>query len=232
MLSVWAFLVILYLYKFDRLMYSLTVFPILIVMFNFRLLENYLMYWPIITLATFPYMFREKADATGARQSLHMSSGVRDKFRKHVLRNADLRKIYHLAIVVLLVVVVCTPIYALIQNEHVYDQKILIESATISGINGNGFTNSMMINVSYGKDVSNTSFNFRILEDGFLNNPNGLFWNSTMQVNNVTGGFTVYHLYTNDSANYLALNNSYIIIAYNRYVETWYHLTIGHSLLI
>ena len=232
MLSVWALLVILYLYKFDKLKYSLTVFPIIIVMFNFRLLENYIMYWPIITLATFPYIFKEKTEVKELKQSVPLLDGFKIQFKKHILRNADLKKVYRISIILLLLIVVSMPIYAFIQNDRVYDEKIVIESATLSDINKYGFANSMMINVSYGKDVTNTSFNFRILEDGFLNNPNGLFWNDSMQVNNITCGFTVYHLYTNDSANYLIANNSYIIIAYNQYVETWYHITVGHSLLI
>lgn len=232
MLSVWAFLVILYLYKFDSLKYALTVFPIAIVMFNFRLLENYIMYWPIITLATFPYIFKEKTEVKNLKQSVPIFTGFRKRFRKHILRNADLKKVYRISMVILLLIVISMPIYAFIQNDRVYDEKIVIKSATLSGINEYGFANSMMINVSYGKDVTNTSFNFRILEDGFLNNPNGLFWNESMQENNITCGFTVYHLYTNDSANFLIANNSYIIIAYNQYVETWYHITVGHSLLI
>ncbi len=232
MLSVWAFLIILYLYKFEKLKYSFTVFPIIIVMFNFRLLENYLMYWPVITLVTIPYIFRKGNQATEIRKTHPTLISVKNKFKRNILRNHDLTKFYRLFLLIIIVIIVVTPIYAFMENERLYKNQIVIRSATLSGINPSGFADSMMINVSYGPEVTNTSFNFRILEDGFLNNPNGFFWESTAVANNSAGGFTVYHLYTNDSSYYLEQNNSYIIIAYNQYVETWYHILVGKSILL
>jgi uncharacterized membrane protein len=221
MISVWLFFVLIYAYKFDTLKYSLTAL-------NFRLLENYLMYWPILTLSTLPYIIRK---GNTIEQRKDFSFQFIQKFYQAIHLNSNkIKKIYRIMVPVLMVLIILLPTFVFLENDSSYKQKIKIESVTPEGMNSTGSVNCLYVNVTYSSEIKNLSLRFRILEDGFLNNPNGFFWNST-EFKPASGKlYTSFHIHTNDTSYFLEEHNSYVIIAYNSNLETWYHIDIGKNI--
>jgi uncharacterized membrane protein len=228
MISVWLFFVLIYAYKFDTLKYSLTALPIIVLIFNFRLLENYLMYWPILTLSTLPYIIRK---GNTIEQRKDFSFQFIQKFYQAIHLNSNkIKKIYRIMVPVLMVLIILLPTFVFLENDSSYKQKIKIESVTPEGMNSTGSVNCLYVNVTYSSEIKNLSLRFRILEDGFLNNPNGFFWNST-EFKPASGKlYTSFHIHTNDTSYFLEEHNSYVIIAYNSNLETWYHIDIGKNI--
>ncbi len=231
MVCVWLFFIIIYLEKFETLKYSLTVLPIIVVIFNYRLLENYIMYWPIITMTTIPYIISKNKENYSPSDNVVLKSKVSNFLNKVKLNEKMTRKIYNVALLIIIIFIVSVPVFVLVENDYSHRNEIKIVSATISATIPGGYADSLTLNMTYGAGISNTSMNFRILEDGFLNNPNGFFWKEKQLANNKILDFAVYSLYTNNTSEYLLANNSYIIIAYNQYTETWYHITVGKNLI-
>ncbi len=231
MISVWMMFIVIYMYKYDTLKYSLTALPIIVLIFNFRLLENYLMYWPILTLSTLPYIIR-KGNTSDSNEKLSLSN--LKKLGNHFQINGNkIQKIYKYLIPVLIVLIILIPTVVFVENSSSYQQRIRIESVTPEPMKAaNGEINCLYVNVSYSKQITNLSLRFRILEDGFLNNPNGFFWNATVFKPASGHYYTSYHIYTNDSNYFLEEHNTYVIIAYNSNLETWYHVNIGKALNI
>jgi uncharacterized membrane protein len=224
MISVWFLFILLYYVKFNTLKYSLTVIPVIVLLFNFRLLENYLMYWPLLTLVTMPYIFKPENEENIVVKTHETSENIKTSFTKAILKNQ--KRITHLLIPVLIVIIILAPAVVLFDNLAKDTQYIKIISITPGKSSSFGDINRLEINASSSPANSSVIFHFRILEDGYLTFPNGFFWNSTIvKSGTLTNNYNIY-LYTNNSEYYLRNGYSYIVVMYNQFGETWYHLDL------
>ncbi|MHB1439184.1 MAG: hypothetical protein ACYCSO_01805 [Cuniculiplasma sp.] len=230
MISVWAVFVLIYATKYDSLKYSFTALPVIVLIFNFRLLENYLMYWPLLTLITLPYIIRKGHLEDNRDGQLSLKFSVFTSFgAKH---KELVSQIYKYTLFVIIILIMLIPTIMFIENDSSYKQELKIESVTPGVMSSEGYVNCLKLNISYTGPQSNLSLNFRILEDGFLNNPNGFFWNSISFNGGPEKNYVSIHIFTNNTQYFLQNHNSYVIIAYNQNIETWYHINIGSSLYL
>ena len=62
-------LFVLYLRNYEKMKYSFLAFPVLIFFFYYRLLLNYIMYWPFIMVIAFPDYFDSIVTKVSARRN-------------------------------------------------------------------------------------------------------------------------------------------------------------------
>lgn len=215
MISAWLLSIIYYYYSFDRNKYTMTAFPILIFLFNYRLLENYIIFWPVLSLIFVPPLFKEKYFSVESSQTKKIESG---EFLLSLKRIIQKRK--RILTVLLVAFIVVTPFLVLIHDEMSYKNNLIIKDVEPVSFNSS-YVTSINVSVYYSGSQMNLPLYFRILEGGILYSPNGFVWNTSgdpLISHNQTKTFT---LFTRQPSQFLTLNNNYIIEAYNGYLLSW-----------
>ncbi|MCL4344753.1 MAG: hypothetical protein M1496_00085 [Candidatus Thermoplasmatota archaeon] len=215
MISSWFLSIIYYYFSFERNKYTLTAFPILIFLFNYRLLENYLIYWPVLSLIFIPPLFKEKNVSIKKSAFTGLSSrNIVENLKKLAGRKK------RLLTVLIVAVIAVSPFLVLIHDEMSYDRNLVIENVQPVSYNSS-FVTSINVSVYYCGPHTNMPIYFRILESGILYSPNGFIWNTTgdpLISHDQTKTFT---LFTDQPTQFLSLGNNYIIEAYDGNLLSW-----------
>ena len=157
-------LIILYFFRFDKYKYAMTTFPLIIFFFNYRLLVNYLVMWPLLS-----FFLVWDAIKVDRKQLLKKIPRLKIKgFRKEIAVLA----------LIIIIPVASAPLF------HIHNEPISINGVHIKT---NGTNVDMMeLNITVKGNYSD-KLNFRIYPEMFLGNAslNGYLWNSSsMEVKN------------------------------------------------
>lgn len=215
MISVWLISIIYYYYSFERNKYAMTAFPILIFLFNYRLLENYIIFWPVLSLIFVPPLFKEKDYLSQPKQINWITSGAGLWDWKKAFER---RK--KILITILIAFLVVSPFIVLIHDEMNYKKDLVIEDVKPVSFNSSYIT-SINVSVYYCGPQNNLTLYFRILEGGILYSPNGFIWNTSGDPSISHDQTKVFTLFTNQPDQFLSMNNNYIIEAYDGYLLSW-----------
>ncbi|SMD30956.1 Uncharacterized membrane protein [Picrophilus oshimae DSM 9789] len=189
------FLIYMYIKDFDRLKYAFFAFPVIIFLFYYRDLLNYMMYWPFLMLLAIPEIkeFKNKNDTKAKSTTRKITA----------------------AFLVLIIVIAGLVIY----NYDTYNPDVKIISVSDpQSISLNGIT-SMNVTVFYSGSEPTRMF-FRIIPDNGMINGNGLLWYTNKYLihglNNVT-------IYPENRDSILPENTSFIMDAYYNNELSTYH---------
>ncbi len=216
MISTWLISLIYYYLSFERNKYTLTVFPIIIFLFNYRLLENYIIYWPVISLIFIPPLFKEKNISV---RKINVSEKISEIRRlKLFLKN---RK--NLAITIVVILLLLSPFMVLLNDDVNYHQQLIIEDVKPVSFN-KSFVTAIDVSIYYSGPENNVPLFFRILESGILYSPNGFIWNTTGDPSISHDQVKTFELSTNQPEEYLNMGNSYILEAYDGNLLGWLNI--------
>lgn len=222
MLSFIILLVLLYITKYKNLKFAFPIFPILILIFNYRVLENYFIYWPLIAL---PFL-GEMKEYFSVNNDVPYSS-INDelneidnkltnytkigKFYKRILK----RKKILLSIIISL----CLLFPSLVAYQEITDYKKDLHIINIKEYykETGSVTYIYELNVTllYTGDIKNESVFFRILQSGFLTNPNGYIWNVS-GTNISSGQIKTFILVASSPSYYLNSSMTYKLIIFDQ----------------
>ena len=175
MVYISLFAVIGYWIYFKRVKYCLFVIPVIIFLFNYRLLVQYVMFWPIIALLVFPDIMREKHDEDAVKES--------EKPIKRKYERSTMSRLFR-NILVASVILIIVPTAAFLEvshtNSHFSINSVRIES--VSPLNSS-IVDEMVVNLTYiGYENGSIPVLFRIMPSGPMNNVNNMLWyNSSSQ---------------------------------------------------
>lgn len=198
--TVSTFLLLLAAYAtfFDRLKYSFVSFPILIYLFNYRLLLEYIMFWPVIAMVIPSILLSRstsKYDHKGTRKSLHLKG--RTKIVGFTL--------------VAIILVASTAGYALYNEARTPVFKMTDISYTVSKT---GYVTEISLEIRVGSDFNySTPVLFRIMHEGALNDSNGLLWvpQGRPFINSSYQSIDIFPLQPSQQFN---MTGTYLIVAY------------------
>lgn len=192
-----AFYAVLY----RNMKYTLFLLPVFILIFNYRLFVQYMMFWPIISVIIIPHLNNSEKRGTS---TVSKSSPNGMDYSPH------LRKIIIISVVL---VILAAGIYG--GNSFTHRSSFHINSVRVATVANNSAVTALRVNIT---DI-NPAFDahqvyFRIIPKGKINGPNGYLWQS----GNVT-------LYYNQSQSFMIhprtqydsipVGKEYLIIAYN-----------------
>lgn len=194
---------------YERLKYMLFVFPILILLFNYRVSIEYFLYWVALCFSVIPFMLsrNETEDKKPKKAKTH-----RIMPWNRIIGEKGKWKVGAIIIIVIAMISAGT-----LFSTNPHNTVLEIQSVSAQPLQGNqSFADRMNITVYYSSSSpEGTSILFRIVEPGKIINENGLVWkihdgNNTL----LPGTSKIYTISTNISAEYLSLSESYYVIAY------------------
>ncbi len=205
--AVFIILILLYYINFQKLKYVMTALPLIFFLFNYRLLENYVLFWPILSLLIIPQII-EDHDANPEPRTVE---------NKNVMKIfTDRRKtVISAALVILLVLV---PISASMVSMESYNPSFTIIS--VSGKTTTTELQSMTVEVQMKSPVNNGTYNFRVLTGGPLFFPNGYLWNVT-SLKYMPGNTVKFHIQSYNSTQGIVKGKSYILEIYSVNSSGW-----------
>ncbi|WP_297217608.1 glycosyltransferase family 87 protein [Thermoplasma sp.] len=194
------FLFFVYVRYYNALKYAFFAFPILVMLFNFRVLISYLMYWPFLIMLILPDI----------------------KISENMIRPLHINRAHFLAFSIVLIII--TGGFAIPIHSQNGDIKIASINAYYDNISIPNVIDEMNISMVYepGNGYPTTiPIYFRILTDSGLQNYNinGLLWHTNLYLHPGTNNLTIY------PDNYFGLlpsNTSFVIIAYYGHMQTAY----------
>ncbi len=198
-ISAFLILLVLYAFKYERLKYAFLSFPILIYLFNYRLLLEYIMFWPLAALIIVPM----RMPTVEREQNLQPSrSPNKERGTKSMA----------LAVVALCILIAAVPAgYAI----HEHDQVPIFRlSNPVVYEDSSGEVYKIMVNVSLkSSSIQATPVLFRIVHEGAINDSNGLLW---IPSHNTYVGATPVNLslLPLQASQQFPLDGTYILIAY------------------
>lgn len=209
MISVAIILFSLYYLYFERLMYAIFVFPMIILAFNYRVAIEYFVYWVILCFSTIPFLLESKVPVSRTYATPLKKKGqtvfrsIKKKGRKSVM-------------ITLFILLCIVPVSAVLYHDH-NSSTITIESSIPYAINNNtSFADSMKITVHFSSvsDKPQDIF-FRIVEPGPIVNGNGLIWNISGNNSLIKpNSNSTFLLYTDVPSEYLNLSEPYRLVVY------------------
>lgn len=188
--------IIVYFVQYKKLKFTFLAFPIIIFLFNYRLLLNYVIFWPIIALGLLPILHAEKMSSPEQKLDLK-------KWKKPVQK---------IAVPMLLVAIIMVPIAFQI-NSYNSENTLGVSSATVtstSGMNVTGMSVAIAMNSSL---TSPSNLQFRILPFSASHNMNGYLW-KTDNYSKVSNGSFLLNIIPQNESQAIGVNGSYRIIAY------------------
>ncbi len=212
-----AFFIFIYIYivKFQKLRYGFFIFPVIIFMFNYRTLFNYIIYWPFFILILIPkIMSGRPTHSTKVRENRRISyrtymNALREIYR----RRKTFINFFVLSILISGASASAGYVYVNHSNEN---SPFVLENVTGFGDPysiPNAITSlNLEVNYTppYGGPV-NLMVHYRIFINGRINSINALLWSSgeylSPGVNNVT-------IYPNTYADFLPYKTSFVVEAY------------------
>ncbi len=205
--AVFIILILLYYINFQKLKYVMTALPLIFFLFNYRLLENYVLFWPILSLLIIPQII-EDHDANPEPRTVE---------NKNVMKIfTDRRKtVISAALVILLVLV---PISASMVSMESYNPSFTIIS--VSGKTTTTELQSMTVEVQMKSPVSNGTYNFRVLTGGPLFFLNCYLWNVT-SLKYMPGNTVKFHIQSYNSTQGIVKGKSYILEIYSVNSSGW-----------
>ncbi len=206
----------LYVVRFDKLKYAFFGFPVVIFLLNYRSLENYIIYWPILFLLIIPDMLRRKPAAVATGYPKRRPGRGMKLFAGIVSRFNTSRRMVNLMVVGLIVV------GAAASASYEYARAPAIHSPfSVMNVTGYGDPyqvpggiTSLTVQMNYTPlegGPSQFPVYYRIFTDGKINNVNALLWSAGSQVQTGIGNVTIY---PNTASDILGYNTSFVLEAY------------------
>lgn len=189
--------ILVYSIYYEKLRYSFLAFPIIIFLFNYRLLLNYILFWPLISLLM-PAMIMERK---------------RRKSENNVpAKHAGSHRLKRLAIPALIIVLLVAPAaYAISAPSDTHQISITgLHSSQISSENVTGM--SLFIRLNYG-GVSYGELLYRIAPASHSLDMNGYLWRSE-NITELSNGSRIVHIVPESQSQNLPWNGSYRLIVY------------------
>jgi len=197
---------VLYVENYSTLRYAFFTFPIVVFLFNFRVLENYLIFWPFLIFLVMP----------------DLSKSLQERKTSHVSKNFALfsgltggRKIVSVILILLITGGgAASAGYEITHNVPQSPFSILNVTGGGNPLNAPGDITMLTLSLNY-TPVEGASFNatplYRIFPNTQLQNVNDLLWSSSSLVkpgiNNVT-------IYPDTASDFLQQNSTFRIEAY------------------
>lgn len=199
LMAVGAFMVatIVYIAYYHRLRFAFLAFPILIFLFNYRLLLNYILYWPVIAFLIPVVMEARKEGSFKKKQFLK------------ALKSPYMRKV---AIPAIAVVLLLTPVFYQVSGNaavsHLDVSKPRITSLQKNNVTGMSFTVSINSTTTPPGDLQ-----VRILPFSPYNNMNGYLW-KTLNYTQISNRTYTIGIVPFDSGQEISWNGSYRVLVY------------------
>ncbi|CAC11991.1 hypothetical membrane protein [Thermoplasma acidophilum] len=194
------FLLFLYIRYYNALKYAFFAFPVIVMLFNFRVLISYLMYWPFLVMIVLPDI----------------------NIQENMLKPLHVKKSHFIALSLVLIVVTggfTIPLHS--SSGSMAIKSIDASSDTISIPN---IIDRINITISYepgnGYPASIPAY-FRILTDSAMENysVNGLLWHANAYLHPGENNISIY---PDNSFDLLPSNTSFILIAYYGQMQASY----------
>lgn len=194
--AVFAASIVLYAAYYHKLRYAFLAFPIIIFLFNYRVLLNYLIFWPIISLIMPVIIYGRGSTASSEHIQFPKISGTTKK-----------------AIVTAVVVILLfTPVFYQFSGYSTVDQ-MNVSSPHITKIQGNSITGMSVSVLGNSSGYSPGELQVRILPYGPYTNMNGYLWTTTNFTRTSNSTF-ILNLSPISDAQGINWNGSYRMIVY------------------
>ena len=166
-----------YIAYYKNLKYAFLAFPIIIFLFNYRLLLSYVLFWPIIAFMMPSIMGRHTGTDSPGIQTPNLRSLGR------------LRKI---VVPVVLVVVVSAPVFYHYSGQAQNNSsQIQIDSLNITGVSSGNVTEMLVTLSLHSENLSVTDLQFRIIPHSAAPSMNGYMWTQENYTETPNGNFSV-----------------------------------------
>lgn len=229
-----AFLFILYIRYFKELKYAFFAFPIIIFLFNFRSLENYVIYWPLLTMLVLPDFLLEQRNRSDMAESRRLSIKPFFTGASRLLKKSNFTAF-------LLVIVVLGGAFSAGYSYHAssqYQSQFVINNITEykNPVMANSQITGMSVNISYSpvdKSLAPLPALFRVIPDQSIrSNINALLWSSPNPY--LYPGNNTILIYPNSYSDFLGQNKSFTLEAYYGNITAYFHSStpvLGKSLI-
>lgn len=228
-LAVAVFCFILYVLYFSRLKFAFFAFPVLIFIFHFRLLSNYMMYWPILIMLVFPD-FLHDFYSSDARQKVHVERHTKSPMPKSMISR---RAFLAITVSILLL---STGFMVYRESSDPPSTPFVINSVSSFG---NPYqipdsVTAMTVNLTYNPGngmPANMPIFFRIIPSSSIVTANGLLWKSSAAT--LAPGNNTLILHPENIADLLPYNTSFRVIAYySSYQSVFSHSGISSGNMV
>ena len=197
-----------YLIYFERLKYCLFVIPIIIFIFNYRLLVQYVMFWPLISLLVIPGIMKD-------RDRKSRSVGLNRTIGRKVSGISRTRAARNIAIVSIVFLIVPTAAFLEVTHSNNYFTINSVQMESVPEFNTT-VVDGMIVNLTYyGYGNSSIPVLFRIMPSGPMTNINDMLWHDanssqTIGIHQTETFFIVPY----NSTQFLTAGREFRIIAY------------------
>lgn len=219
-----AFFFVLYIRYFSSVKYAFFAFPIIIFLFNFRSLENYLIYWPLLTMLVLPDFLTEHREKDAGDEKSH-AKGKKTPFFSE--KKGLLTKSNFTAFLILVII-----LGGGVSTGYVYHEKsALKEELQITGVSNfsdpimvDSSISAMTVNITYSpmeNSIATIPVYFRVMpNEPIQSNINALLWSAKNPY--VKQGNNSVTIYPDFSTDLLPSNTSFIIEAYYANLTAFY----------
>ncbi len=215
-----------YVLYYRRMKYAFFAFPVFIFLFHFRLLSNYMMYWPLLIMLVFPDFL---ADFRTEHAVPH-ESGNRKAVTKEKTRAVSGKVLVSVA---LSVIIISSGFIIYSNSIDPVDPPFKVNSV---GAFSNpymipGSLTSMNVNITYTPSSGmpeHMPILFRIIPSGHVTNANGLLWRSGNTT--ISPGTNVLTIHPDNVADLLHYNTSFSLVAYySEYQQVFRHAAVTNK---
>lgn len=221
-----AFFFVFYIRYYRSVKFAFFAFPVIIFLFNFRSLENYLIYWPMLTMLVLPDYLRESGSVD---HDTTRHSRVSEAGRKFLNANRGILRKSNFSIFLIVVVIVGGGISAgyTEQTHHAYSKELQISS--VFNLQDTALLNSkitsMSVNITYspvGISPGKIPVYFRVMPEGSIqSNINALLWSSPNPY--ITPGNNTLTIYPDLYSDILTSGINFTLEAYYGNATSFYH---------
>ena len=188
--------IIIYIMFYQRLKFIFLLFSILMYLFNYRLLLEYVMFWPLIAfiVMSLPQYWSELKSAP-----------------RKVWKNRT--RITRIAFSVICILLILTPVAASLHYSS-SSQRFLIQNPEITGVSGKNVT-EMQISISMvSPDNATSPVLFRIMYQGMITDSNGLLWVPLNNSTRISSMMSIISIIPEGGTQRFNASGTYTIIAY------------------
>jgi uncharacterized membrane protein len=188
-----------YVHRYDTFKWAFFVFPAIVLLLNFRVLDNYIMYWPLFGIAVLPLLLRH------------------DSMRRNELRTVKPGSA-KIGLVMFTIILLSTSLVLGAIIVH----NTTAEGITVDKISGlsdpfqiPNYVTEMNVTLSYEGPLQETSVNFRVFTNGSIENANGLLW-TALENNTISSGETKsFSIIPLTSVDLLPVHTEFDVVAYS-----------------
>ena len=154
---------------FNKVKYCLFVIPVIIFLFNYRLLVQYIMFWPLISLLMFPHILKESQQGNGITWS-------EKSIRKKAARFTRTRLARNVVLASVIFIIVPTAAFLEVSHDNSHFSINSVRIEIVSSLNSS-IVDAMLVNLTYvGYGNAETPVLFRVMPSGPMNNINDMLW--------------------------------------------------------